>query len=31
VFSSVFLTGPYVAAYVRLSQAAAAIQAWLGW
>jgi hypothetical protein len=31
VFSSVFLTAPYVAAYVRLTQAAAALQAWLGW
>jgi hypothetical protein len=31
VFASVFLTAPYVAAYVRLTQAAAAIHAWLGW
>jgi len=31
VFAAVFLTGPYVAAYVRLGQAAAALQAWLGW
>jgi hypothetical protein len=31
VFSSVFLPAPYVAAYVRLTQAAEALQAWLGW
>ncbi len=31
LFSSFFLTLPYVAVYIRLEQAAGALAAWLGW